>query len=81
MGDAVFASRSGAVRRCCAAIKDVKYQTMTSQFRNYFATGMPVNIVVNPDTVVSGPLQAAIFRSGGEILVRGAPGVFDGYQG
>jgi len=61
--------------------KDVKYQTMSTQFRNYFATGDVVNLVVNPDTVVSNPLQGAIFRSGGEILVREAPGVYDGYQG
>jgi hypothetical protein len=30
---------------------------------------------------VSRPLQEAIFQSGGEILVRDAAGVFDGYQG
>jgi hypothetical protein len=40
-----------------------------------------VVLVVNPDTVVSGPLQAVIVRSGGEILVREAPGVFGRYQG
>lgn len=39
-------------------IKDVQCRTMTQQFRNYFATGQPVNLVVNPDTVVSGPLQS-----------------------
>lgn len=61
--------------------KDVKYLTMSKQFRNYFATGMPVNLVVGPDTVVSGPLQSAIVKSGGEILVREAAGAFDGYQG
>jgi Restriction endonuclease fold toxin 7 len=60
--------------------KDVKYQTMSQQFRNYFATGDPVNLVVNPDTVVSGPLQEQIFRSGGEILVRESPGVFEAYS-
>jgi hypothetical protein len=54
---------------------------MSKQFRNYFATGMPVNLVVNADTAVSGPLQSAIVRSGGEILVREAAGAFDGYQG
>jgi hypothetical protein len=62
-------------------IKDRKYQAMTKQFRDYFSTGMSVNLVTSPDTVVSGPLQAAIFRSGGEILVRESPSVFDGYQG
>jgi RHS repeat-associated protein len=61
-------------------IKDVKYQTMTSQFRNFLATGQPVNLVVNPDTVVSAPLQEAIYQSGGEILVREASGVFEGYS-
>lgn len=50
--------------------KDVKYQTMTTQFRNYVATGMPVNLVLGADTVVSDRLQSAIVRSGGEILVR-----------
>ncbi len=38
-------------------VKDVKYQTMTNRFRNYIATGMPVNLVVNPETVVSVPLR------------------------
>jgi hypothetical protein len=54
---------------------------MTTQFRNYFATGMPVNLVVGAGAVVSGALQSAIVRSGGEILVREAAGAFDGYQG
>jgi len=62
-------------------IKDVQYQSMSSQFRNYFTTGQPVNLVVNPDTVVSGPLQSAVYRSGGEILVLEGPGSFDAYQG
>ncbi len=60
-------------------IKDTGVQYYTNQLRNFVKSGRVVNLVVGPATRVSGPLEKAIVKTGGEILVREAPGVFEPY--
>jgi len=51
-------------------VKDVTNLSMSNQFRGYFATGNPVNLVVSPNTqTISTELVNQIIDSGGSIRV------------
>jgi hypothetical protein len=62
-------------------IKDVQYVYKNSQFRDYIKNrnNQPIDLIVSPQTKVSGNLQREIKLSGGEILVRQSPGVYVPY--
>ncbi|WP_174519762.1 putative toxin, partial [Psychrobacter phenylpyruvicus] len=48
-------------------VKNVKYLSMSNQFRGYIATKQPIHLIIGKDTVVTGPLQKAIYASKGSI--------------
>jgi RHS repeat-associated protein len=51
-------------------IKDVKYVYNSKQFRDYLNDGRPVDLIVNVNTKIAGPLAREIAKSGGEIIRR-----------
>jgi RHS repeat-associated protein len=59
--------------------KDYNYLTNSKQLTNFIGSGKAVNLVVGPQTRVSEPLQKAILGTGGEILVREGPGIYESY--
>ncbi|WP_208596149.1 putative toxin [Psychrobacter lutiphocae] len=48
-------------------VKNVKYLSMSNQFRGYIATKQPIHLIIGKDTVVSEPLRKAIYASKGSI--------------
>ena len=49
-------------------IKDVKYLSMSKQFRDYINSGKPIDLIINSAAKISKPLMDAIIKSGGTII-------------
>ncbi len=60
-------------------VKDVDYVYRSRQFRDYLGSGLPVDLMVGPDTVVSQPLQKALQQSGGSVMRGLGQGVYVPY--